>query len=153
TDVIATNPVAPGANVSYQLTFGNTGTDTAHGTRLVSTLPTSTTFVSANNGGVFDAAARTITWVQNDLAPGAAGGPLLTVKVDPAAADGTTVSATATLTASNAAPVTTVSAATVRAVRALTLVANPQVNPVAPGGQAVFVLQWGNATATPIANA
>jgi uncharacterized repeat protein (TIGR01451 family)/uncharacterized protein (TIGR03382 family) len=151
-DQIGMNPLTAGANVSYTLTFGNTGTDVAHGTKIVAALPSSTSYVSSS-GGAFDAVARTVTWTQNDLSTGSAGNQTLTVKVDPAAADGTVIAGTATISATNARQVTVTSTATVLASRPITLLDWPSVDPVAPGAQVQLMIYYANASGAPLAGA
>lgn len=52
----------PGDELEYTVTVGNTGTRDSVPTTVVDMLPVGLTFVSADNGGVYDAAARTVTW-------------------------------------------------------------------------------------------
>jgi uncharacterized repeat protein (TIGR01451 family) len=51
-----------GENVVYTITVENEGPDLATGVVVTDTLPAGLTFVSATNGGVWDANTRTITW-------------------------------------------------------------------------------------------
>jgi uncharacterized repeat protein (TIGR01451 family) len=57
-----------GENVVYTITVENEGPDSATGVIVTDTLPAGLTFVSASNGGVWDANTRTITWNVGNLA-------------------------------------------------------------------------------------
>ncbi|HEX7184807.1 MAG TPA: Calx-beta domain-containing protein [Thermoanaerobaculia bacterium] len=52
----------PNQNVLYTLTLANIGTREPQGVVLTDTLPPHLTFISASDGGVWNAATRTITW-------------------------------------------------------------------------------------------
>jgi uncharacterized repeat protein (TIGR01451 family) len=52
----------PGDTLTYTITVGNTGTVTSVPTEVRDTLPAGVTFVSADSGGEYDAATRTVTW-------------------------------------------------------------------------------------------
>lgn len=52
----------PGDQLTYTVTVGNTGTRASVPTTVTDTLPDGVTFVSADNGGVYDSSTRTVTW-------------------------------------------------------------------------------------------
>jgi uncharacterized repeat protein (TIGR01451 family)/uncharacterized repeat protein (TIGR02543 family) len=56
------DPVDPGAEIVYTITYGNTGVSDATSTVIVETLPSGLVFVSCRGGGEYVDAARTITW-------------------------------------------------------------------------------------------
>ncbi|TPW08081.1 MAG: hypothetical protein FD127_4406, partial [Acidimicrobiaceae bacterium] len=66
-----------GPDITFTLTYTNTGAGTADNTVLTDAIPAGTTFVSATGGGVF--AAGTVTWTLGNLAPGATGMVTFTV--------------------------------------------------------------------------
>jgi uncharacterized repeat protein (TIGR01451 family) len=71
--------VAPGDTVTWTLTVENRGQGIATGVTGRDTLPDSTTFVSASNGGT--TAGRVVTWPAFDLAEGASTTRTVTVRV------------------------------------------------------------------------
>ena len=52
----------PGNELTYTVTVGNTGTRDSVPTTVRDNLPTGLSFVSADNGGTYDPASRTVTW-------------------------------------------------------------------------------------------
>lgn len=54
-----------GDTLTYTIKVSNTGDADANNLMVTDTLPTNTTFVSADNGGVYDAATKTLTWYIN----------------------------------------------------------------------------------------
>jgi len=56
--------------VQYTITAHNNGPDDATGLEIVDILPTGLDFVSASDGGIYDALSRTITWTIGTLANG-----------------------------------------------------------------------------------
>lgn len=85
--------VSPDEVKAFTVTASNasgTGISTAHDLQVVDTLPTGTEPVTINDGGVWNAAARTITWTVASLAPGASKALTYTVQVENPAVGGTT---------------------------------------------------------------
>ena len=76
------NQTAPGATLTYTITVSNVGMQDATGVTIEDTIPTGTTFVEADNGGVFDENTGVITWPVFDLAAGASKTFILTLLVD-----------------------------------------------------------------------
>ena len=93
--VNASSPVAPGATLSYTLEFGNPGAVSAPAATLAMALPAGTSFVSATGGGAL--VGSTVQWNVGALPSGGTGQQQLVVQVDPAAANGSVVSAAADL--------------------------------------------------------
>jgi uncharacterized repeat protein (TIGR01451 family) len=73
--------VVPGQVLTYTLTIRNVGDQDATGVKLTDTLPISTSFSSASDGG--SAAGDVVTWPAFDLAAGGSTTRSVTVKVDP----------------------------------------------------------------------
>ena len=85
----ATASVASGANLTYTLNYGNTGTAGATNVVVRDTLPAGTTFVSASNGGTVSGGV--VTWNVGNVAAGTTN-QTLTLVVNVTAAQGATVS-------------------------------------------------------------
>jgi uncharacterized repeat protein (TIGR01451 family)/fimbrial isopeptide formation D2 family protein len=98
--------VAPGDDVTYTVTGRNPNTPaidrvaTAHDLQLVDTLPAGVTPDEATitNGGVWNDAARTITWTVPSLAPGGTVARTYTVEIDDPATAASTFTNVAVLT-------------------------------------------------------
>ena len=93
--VNASNPVAPGGTQSYTMVFGNPGGVSAPAAVLSVPLPAGTTFVSASDGGAVSGGI--VSWNVGALPAGGTGQRTLTVQLDPQAASGSIVAATANL--------------------------------------------------------
>jgi uncharacterized repeat protein (TIGR01451 family) len=63
--------VVTGTNMTYTITYGNSGTADATGVVISDTVPSGTTFVSATNGGIFSAGA--VSWNIGTVAAGVTG--------------------------------------------------------------------------------
>ena len=85
------NKVTAGQVLTYSVTYTNT-TNTARDVTVTDVIPEHTTYVdnSANNGGVYDKATRTVTWTKN-VAPGETLTVTFQVKVNKGAKDITVV--------------------------------------------------------------
>lgn len=68
---IAPATVAPFANLTYTITYGNTGDADATGVQIADTLPVGTTFVSATGGGIL--INSTVVWAIGTVPAGATG--------------------------------------------------------------------------------
>jgi len=60
----------PGDTITYTITYSNNSPVNATGVVITDILPAGLTFVSADNGGTYNAATRTITWNLGSLASG-----------------------------------------------------------------------------------
>src|SRR3989441_739252 len=110
------DPVAAGGNLTYTLSYSNTGNANATGVVLTDTVPANTTFVSATAGGTL--ASGVVTWSVGNLAAGASGSVQMVVRVASPLANGTSltngtygVDSNETAPVSGAAVSTTVSSA------------------------------------------
>lgn len=85
------NKVTAGQVLTYSVTYTNT-TNTARDVTITDVIPEHTTYVdnSADNGGVYDKATRTVTWTKN-VAPGETFTVTFQVKVNKGAKDITVV--------------------------------------------------------------
>ncbi len=87
------DPIEPGAELTYTLTFGNRGASLAPASAIEMPLPVGTTFVSASDDFVHEGGV--VRWLVDTLSPGEGGTRKLTVLVDDALADGDIVRARA----------------------------------------------------------
>ena len=78
-----TDTAAPGDTLTYTLNYENYGFGPAANTVIIDTLPERVSYVSATNGGVFDAATRTVRWELGTVNVGVSGQVAVTVKLDP----------------------------------------------------------------------
>jgi LPXTG-site transpeptidase (sortase) family protein len=76
------NQTAPGANLTYTIIVSNLGNQDATGVTLEDTIPTGTSFVEADNAGVFDEGSGVVTWPVFDLAAGESRTFTMTLLVD-----------------------------------------------------------------------
>ena len=145
----APDPVQPGQDISYTISYSNTGESAATGVVVTDTTPASTTFVSASpapDSAPSVGGAGTVTWNIGTLAAGGSGFVTVVVKTGAGLANGTVITNSSysidsdqnTLTTGN--PVTT----TVSGIIALTLSKTDSPDPVAPGATLTYVLTIGN---------
>ncbi len=149
--VDAPDPVVAGANLTYTLSYSNTGSADATGVVISDTVPVSTTFVSATGGGTLSPGV--VTWSIGSVAAGASGTVTMTVRVGSPLANGTvihnqTYSISSAQTSAVGGPddTTTVTSSPVLAVSAV-----DAPDPVVAGANLTFTLSYsntGNAGAT-----
>jgi len=90
--------ITSGSNLTYTLTYGNTGTAAATGVVIQDTLPTGTTFVSATGGGTL--ASGVVTWNVGDI-PANTTGRTVTFTVRVTATTGSISNATYSIKGTN----------------------------------------------------
>lgn len=90
--------VAPGDTLTCTLTATNNAEWAATGAVITDELPAELAFVSATNGGTYDAATRTVTWQLGEIPGGEHCTVQITATVDTALAEGTRVQNSATVT-------------------------------------------------------
>jgi uncharacterized repeat protein (TIGR01451 family) len=129
------DPVAPGADLTYTLAFGNQSTNVMAATAALRVpLPPGTTFVAASDGGMLEEGV--VEWAIGALAPGAHGARQLMVEVDAGATAGDIVVAGAEIGDANM-PANRTRATTVTRVAPagpLRLAMEVTPNPANPGG-------------------
>src|SRR5207249_3859507 len=86
----APDPVNAGSNITYTLSYSNTGNANASGVIITDTIPANTTFVSATGGGT--PAAGVVTWNVGALGAGSSSSVQLVVQVTSPLANGTLIS-------------------------------------------------------------
>lgn len=143
--------VTPGQQMTYSLSFSNTGNARALDVILEDTFSEHTTFVSASDGGTF--ADGKVTWAFNQLPIGAQGTVTLTVRVDELAdvENGTIIRNHANLDSANATSVSAENNVIVRLLPKLSLTKTANADNVEAGKDITFTLHYensGNAAAT-----
>lgn len=144
TKTASPDPVAPGGDILYTLTYSNTGNITSPDLYLNDAVPTNTTFVSATDGGT--ETAGNVSWYVGMLAPGTTLSTTLDVMVDPSVADGTIISNTATLTDNANVNVSSSVDTTVTAAPApiITLSKTASPDPVTAGNDLTYTIDFAN---------
>ena len=92
------DPVAPGAQQTYTLNFGNRSGTTALNALLSLPVPAGTTFFSASDGGELLVGGTVVQWDVGSLNPGDSGQRTMIVDVDNVAVDGQVLNAHAVIT-------------------------------------------------------
>jgi uncharacterized repeat protein (TIGR01451 family) len=90
------DPVQPLQNLTYTITYGNTGASTATNTIVTDAVPANTTFVSASPAGQVVTqpsvgGTGTVTWNVGSVAVGATGSVTMVVKVNTGLVNGTQI--------------------------------------------------------------
>ncbi|HEY2796429.1 MAG TPA: PKD domain-containing protein, partial [Thermoanaerobaculia bacterium] len=138
--------VLAGSNLTYTLRYGNTAAVDATGVTITDTLPAGTTFVSASNGGAFNAGS--VTWNIGTV-PAGSSGLTVTLTVNVAVVgdtvDNTTYSIIAPgIPAVAGAPVST---------RIVSLNVNKIADPaVPPGANLTYTILYGNSGSISVGN-
>src|SRR3989449_5425216 len=145
------DPVAAGGNLTYTLSYSNTGNANATGVVLTDTVPANTTFVSATTGGTL--ASGVVTWSPGNLAAGASGSVQMVVRLASPLANGTSITnSTYSIDSNETSPVSGASVSTaVTSAPILAVSKTDSPDPVAAGGNLTYTLSYsntGNANAT-----
>lgn len=146
------DPVLPGQNLAYTITYANTGASTATNVTVTDTVPTNTTFSSASPVGQVVSAppvggAGTVTWNVGSVAPGASGSVSMFVKVNNGLTSGTVITNGSYNIKSDQNPSPTAGnpvSATVQGSVVLTLSKSDSPDPVGPGATLVYTLAIAN---------
>src|SRR4029077_14525592 len=140
----APDPVNAGSNITYTISYSNTGTANATGVVISDTVPANTSFVSATGGGT--QAAGVVTWNIGNLAAGASASVQLVVAVASPLANGTVITngtysidSNETAPTSGASITTTVSSAPV-----LTVSKTDSPDPVNAGSNITYTISYSN---------
>jgi len=138
------DPVTAGGNVTYTLSYSNTGNAGATSLVITDTVPANTTFVSATGGGTLSAGV--VTWSIASLAAGASGSVQLVVRVTSSLANGTVITNGAySIDSAETAPVTGGAVTTtVTSAPILSVTASDSPDPVAAGGDLTYTLSYSN---------
>ncbi len=85
-----------GQQVTYTISYANVGSAASEAAGIVDRLPGNLEFVSASNGGTYDAANRAVVWNLGSVGAGVKDKVTLTARIHPDAKPGTVVKNTAT---------------------------------------------------------
>jgi uncharacterized repeat protein (TIGR01451 family) len=128
--------VASGSNLTYTITYGNTGTENATNVVIRDPIPAGTSFVSATNGGVLTAGV--VTWNVGTVNAGVTGQTVsFTVAVN--ATSGSVTNSNYTIEATGISPVTGSPVATTVVAGCPTITLSPEALP--NGAQGAFYSQ------------
>jgi uncharacterized repeat protein (TIGR01451 family) len=145
----SSDPVEPGGQITYTLTFSNSSTtETALGVTLTDTLPFDTAFVSASDSGTVTGGV--VTWSLGDLSPGASGVRMLVVQVKSPLANGTLLENSATLVDTQGGSAVASLTTTVQSAPILSLSVSDSPDPVAAGEQITYVLSFSNSSSASV---
>ena len=143
--------VNAGDNITYTINWSVNGNSQATQVVLWDPIPTNTTFVSADNSGVYDAATKTVTWTLGTKNPGDAGTVHMVVKTNSPLADGTIITNTANLDSAETDPAVQATAQTkIVSGPILNITKSDTPDPVKPADNINYTINWsitGNATA------
>ncbi len=142
-DKMATpDPVDAGGDLTYTIDWTVAGNAYAHGVIIVDTLPSDVTFVSATDGGVYNAANHTVTWSLGEVTPVASDSYQVTVKVATPLYNGTQLVNQVVISdaAGNTDDASFVS--TVRSSHELTIEKLSAPEPVDAGGSLTYTINW-----------
>ncbi|TDI48065.1 MAG: DUF11 domain-containing protein, partial [Acidobacteria bacterium] len=139
------DPVAAGSNITYTISYSNTGGTAATGVVITDTVPVNTTFVSATDGGT--ESVGVVTWNIGALAAGGSGSVQMVVQVASPLADGTLITnSTYDIDSDLTAPISGVSiTTTVRDPADLALAKSDGVVSVSVGSPLTYTLSVSNA--------
>jgi len=140
----APDPVGAGSNITYTLSYSNTGNANATGAVITDTLPANTTFVSATAGGT--QAGGIVTWNLGFLPAGSSGSVQLVVQVASPLANGTVITNSTYAIDSNETPPVAgaVITTTVTSAPILGISKTDAPDPVAAGNNVTYTLSYSN---------
>ena len=133
----------PGEEITYQLNWSvadNAVTDLV----LTDPIPAKTTFVSATDGGVYNASTKTVSWNLGDHAAGDLGSVSLAVKVDGYTYDTDFIVNTATLDSNETASVAASKSTEMDAHCVLVIKKTGNKNPVQPSEEITYTIEYEN---------
>lgn len=136
------DPVAAGGQITYTLTYANTGDQDATNAILVDSLPADTSFVSASGGGF--QSGSLVLWSLGTVAAGTGGSVTLVVQVATPLGNGTVITNSATLSSDQTEPVAASAQNTVSSSPQLMLAKTASPQPVPAGGLLTYTLAYSN---------
>src|SRR5262245_49101517 len=140
----APDPVVAGSNITYTISYGNTGNMNATGVVITDTVPVNTSFVSATGGGTL--AAGVVTWNIGNLAAGGSASVQLVVAVASPLANGTVIAnGTYSIDSTQTAPVAgSAVTTTVASSPVLTISKTDSPDPVNAASNISYPITYGN---------
>ncbi len=144
TKEVAPTLALPNELVTYTLAWSVSGTEAVNGLLLRDPLPEGLTFVSASNGGAYNAPTREINWTLGSAQPGDSGSVTVQTRVAAGTQPGAKLNNTATLSADNAQPVSASASLTVGGAPKLTIVKSADKDSVKPGETILYTIVVSN---------
>src|SRR6185295_3525044 len=140
----APDPVNAGSNITYTLSYSNTGNMNATGVVITDTIPANSSFVSATGGGTL--AAGVVTWNIGNVNAGVSSSVQLVVQVASPLANGTVITnGTYNIDSAQTAPVSGASiTTTVSSAPVLNISKTDAPDPVAAGSNITYTLSYSN---------
>ncbi len=138
----APEPVDAGANLTYTVNWTVGGNAYAHGVKIMDTLPTGVTCVSASDSGVCDDATKTVTWNLGDVTPVKSGAYTVVVAVASPQYNGTKLTNKVAISdnAGDKAEASVVS--TIRSSHTLSIEKLAAPEPVDAGSNLTYTVNW-----------
>ena len=96
-NLVAGAKAQPGDELIWTLGYSVSGAGTSNNVTITDPLPAEVDFVSASNGGLYDAATRIVTWKLGNVAGGGSGSVTLTVRLKSPLTGVTSMTNTATI--------------------------------------------------------
>src|SRR2546428_705210 len=142
------DPVAAGGNLTYTLSYSNTGNANATGVVLTDTVPANTTFVSASADRTLGSGVG--TWSPGNLSAGASGSVQMVVRVASPLANGTSITnSTYSIDSNETSPVSGASVSTATlAGPTLSASMTDAPDPVGAGANLTYTIAYTNSGAT-----
>lgn len=140
--VAAPDPVDAGGDLTYTVNWTVGGNAYAKGVTIVDTLPSYVTFVSASDGGLYDPANRTVTWLLGDVTPVTSGSYQVFVKVKSPLYNGTQFTNTVVISDDAGNTDEGSFTSTVRSSHRLAIEKLAVPEPVDAGGQLTYTINW-----------
>ncbi len=147
TKTASTTPVAPGATLSYTLDYKNVGNAQASGVILEDHLPVDVSFVSASDGGT--ESGGIVSWNLGSVPAGTSRSVSLTVLVNSNLNNGVVLQNSAAITSNETHPSSASADVTVGTGPALELSKTASSDPVAPGDNLVYTIEYKNVGSSP----
>ena len=140
----APEPVDAGADLTYTIKWEVVGNEPAKNAKVVDTLPTLVTFVSASDGGVYDPPTRTITWNLGEVMTPKNGTFTVVVNVPSPQYNGTKFTNKVDFSdeTPNSKPVSDTVESTVRSDHELSVTKDDSPDPVAKGAELTYAIAW-----------
>lgn len=143
----AIDPIAPGGQVTYAVTYGNPGDTTLIDAMLVLVYDPALSFVAATPG---PASATNDFWLLGDVPPGAGGTVLVTLDVSGLVPDGSLLGTEAALSGAGGELVSVAVISSVSAAPGLTLGLSSAQTEARPAGLVDLTIDYSNDAATPL---
>ena len=140
------NPVAPGQELTYALSYGNPTEESQSDVVLRAPIPSGANFVSASGGGIEEDAE--VQWTVGEVGPEEIGRRTFTIQADSDLSDGEVLSSLATIESSGGNEARSGKATAVQQDTPLSVEASAEPDPAQSGGQVQFTITATNQSGT-----